>query len=125
VHPGNSRTLTREEIEGVFRTTRRYWSAGQPIVALNLPAGSADRMHFDRAVLRLEPDDVARYWIDRKIRGGEPPPRTVANPMLLVRVVAQLPAGIGYVPVHLLAPSVRVVARVHGGNLIIGGKAPS
>ena len=38
---------------------------------------TVDRVGFDQVVLKMDPDAVGRFWIDRKIRGGSGPPRTV------------------------------------------------
>jgi ABC-type phosphate transport system substrate-binding protein len=115
VHPANGVTrLSRIELEKIFTAERGYWSSDK-IIALNLPARSDARVLFDREVLRMDADQIGRYWIDRKVRGGDPPPRTVPDPALVRRLVAKLEAGIGYVPVGLVDSSVRVVARVKQG----------
>src|SRR5688500_19317277 len=43
--------------------------AGQRLTALNLPASTAERMRVEQRVLGMSPDPVAKYWIDRRIRG--------------------------------------------------------
>jgi ABC-type phosphate transport system substrate-binding protein len=119
VNRANKEHLTTTDIEQIFRSSRRFWSGGKPITALNLAAGSPERVAFDRAVLRLEPDDVGRFWIDRKIRGGEPPPHTVPNTSLVAALVTQLENAIGYVPIPLVSAGVRVVARIRGRDVQI------
>jgi hypothetical protein len=47
----------------------------------------------------MSPDQVARYWVDRKIRGQSGPPKSIDSPSVLQRVVAQIKASIGYVRV--------------------------
>lgn len=71
--------------------------SGQKLVPFNQPPHTPDRVGFDRVVLDMSPDEVARYWIDRKIRGHSGPPRTIDNTALLKRVVARLPGAISYV----------------------------
>src|SRR5689334_5505048 len=39
------------------------------LIALNRDAKGAERIGFDANVLGMSPDAVARYWIDRRIRG--------------------------------------------------------
>ncbi len=119
VNVRNQRSLTPAELEAIFRSSRRHWQDGGPIVAFNLPPGSPERAAFDRAVLQLSPEEVARYWIDRRIRGGDPPPRGVSNASLVLRLVAQLPTGIAYVPATLVRDGVRTVAWVRKGVLAI------
>lgn len=80
---------------------------------LNLPPGSAERSGFDRAVLGLGPDEAARFWIDRKIRGQRGAPKAIPSGALMARIVARIPGTIGYLSGGPLPPGVKVV-RVNG-----------
>lgn len=111
------RSLSRDELEAIFTTRRRYWSGSRKIIAFNLLPKTTERVNFDRAVLRLEPPQVSQLWIDRKIRGGAAPPRSVPDGQLLLRLVAGLPDSIGYVPAALASADVHVVARVSRGSV--------
>ena len=66
------------------------------LVPLNQPPGAPARVAFDRALLGLEPDAIARFWIDQRIRGQGSAPRAIPTVSLLLRVLAQLPGGISY-----------------------------
>ncbi len=121
VHRENTQRLSAVDIANIFRTTRRHWPGGETIVAFNLAPGSSERVNFDRVALGLEPDAASRYWIDRKIRGGQPPPRVVPNSLLVARLVAELRGGVGYAPEALLPQGVRVVARVRGPAIVMAG----
>jgi hypothetical protein len=88
---------------------------GQRLTAFNLPASSAERQLFEKLVLGLTPDQVAKYWIDRRIRGQGGAPKTAPNPEVLLKVAANFPGAIAYVPQGLTAPAVK--------NLAIEGKA--
>jgi hypothetical protein len=114
VHPSNTTRISIAEIAGVFKTSMRYWSGSKRIVALNLPPRTPDRVIFDRVVLGMEPDASFRFWIDRKIRGGEPAPRSVPDPELVLSIVQRMEAAIGYAPSHLVKGGVRIIARVRG-----------
>jgi hypothetical protein len=118
VHPSNSvKQLSDTELQPIFLTTRRHWSGATPIVAFNLPSKTDPRVHFDRVVLHMDPEEVARFWIDRRIRGGENPPRQAPDPALMVRLIARLENGIGYVPREVLDSSVKVVAWIRGDHV--------
>lgn len=91
--------------------------SGRRILPLNQPPHSPDRVGFDRVVLDMSPDEVARYWIDRKIRGQSDAPRSVDSPALLRRVVARLPGAMGYLRREDVDDSVKVVK--------IDGKRPT
>jgi hypothetical protein len=114
VHPSNPTRLSIGEIASIFKTTMRYWSGSKRIVALNLLPRTPDRVVFDRVVLGMEPDASFRFWIDRKIRGGEPAPRSVPDPELVLSIVQRMEAAIGYAPAHLVKGGVRIIARVRG-----------
>jgi len=69
---------------------------GDRLVPFNLMLGAPARTVFDRAVLGLAPNQVGPFWVDRKIRQSVDPPRTIPSPQLMLRVVASLRGGIGY-----------------------------
>lgn len=89
---------------------------GLRLVGFNQPAGSRAREAFDRAVLGMDPDQAARYWVDQRIRGGARPPRQVNSVSLLRQVISRFPGGVGYLALAELDASVRA--------LTINGTAP-
>jgi ABC-type phosphate transport system substrate-binding protein len=104
-------TFSNGELAAIFTTRRRNYENGGRIIPLNLPARSGDRVHFDESVLGMDPDEVARYWIDRKVRGGDPPPKQVPSAALVARLVQKLPGAIGYVPASMAA-GLKIIARL-------------
>jgi ABC-type phosphate transport system substrate-binding protein len=111
--------MSAVEMETVFTRTQTRWDNGAPIVPINAPPGSDMRIAFDRAVLQLDPDAVGRFWIDRRIRGLGLPPRHVADPASVVRVVEKLVGAIGYTPEALVTGAkVNVVARIRQGKVL-------
>ena len=113
-------TMRREDLRPIFLTTKTVWSNGQTIEPFNLPESSSVRTTFDNVVLGMNPDEVARYWIDRRIRGDVRPPRKIQSPGTVVALVAKGEAAIGYVSLADVNASVKVVARIEGGQV----KAP-
>lgn len=91
--------------------------SGKKIIPLNHPPHSSERVGFDRVVLDMSPDEAARYWIDRKIRGQSGAPRAVDSGALVRRVVARLPGALSYIRREDADDSVKV--------LRIDGKRPS
>ena len=65
----------------------------------------------------MTPEVVARYWIDRKIRGDSGPPKPIESADLLQRVVTRLDGAIGYVSATAVRPDVKVIQ--------IDGKGPN
>ncbi len=117
-HPSLSVSrLSESDLRPIFQTTKTSWAGGSAL-PLNLPESDSARRGFDAAVLGLDPDRVARYWVDRKIRGGNPPPKSVSSSALVLKVVASKPGALGYVPASALNDSVKVVARIRGGEVM-------
>jgi hypothetical protein len=109
--------VTLDQLRRVFLGERVDDASGNRFIPINHPPKTPDRVGFDRVVLGMDPDAVGRFWVDRRIRGGAPPPRTVDSVATLVRVVDRLPGAIAY-----LRPSqVDAVLRV----LTVEGKLPS
>lgn len=112
-HPNNSvSSATMAELEAYFTTRKQYWPNGGRVQPFNFPAKHPVRVAFDEAVLGMNADEVARYWIDRRVRGGHRPPRQVPSAALMVRIVASLDGAIGYVNPSDVNSSVKVIAKV-------------
>jgi hypothetical protein len=101
------------DLRRVFQSERLTDPDGNRLIALNHPPKTVDRVGFDRVVLGMDPEGVGRFWIDRKIRGGSGPPRTVESLATLRRVVEKLPGAIGYLRPSQLSNEVRAI-RVDG-----------
>lgn len=106
------KSLGIDEIEAIFKALRRSWPGGKRILPFNFPAKHPLRVAFDRAALHMEPAEVARYWIDQRVRGGQHPPTQVPTSAMMIQVVSSLETAIGYVPTNELVSGVKVVAEV-------------
>lgn len=114
-----AKQMSAVEMETMFTRAQTRWDDGTPIVPINAPPGSSLRVEFDRVVLRLSPDEVGRFWIDRRVRGLGLPPRHVSEPATIVRVVEKLNGAIAYAPEELVVGArVRVVARIRQGKVL-------
>ena len=80
---------------------------------LNLPPGTPERDEIDFILLGRAPDDVARFWIERKIRGQGGPPRSIPNARLVAKIVARLPGTVGYIAEGRLPDGVKAL-RIGG-----------
>lgn len=119
VHPSvKVGALSRTALRPIFQTQSTTLPDGTSARPLNLPEGSAERRGFDAAVLGLDPDRVARYWIDRKIRGGARPPKKIPSAALMVKVVSKTPGAVGYVAVSAVTDGVKVVAKIVDGEVV-------
>jgi hypothetical protein len=89
--------LSLADLRRIFTSEPFSDPSGTRLVPLNHPPRTPDRAGFDRVVLGMEPDAVAKFWLDRRIRGQPGAPRTVDSLGILLKVVAKLPGAIGYV----------------------------
>ena len=114
VSPSSKLTnISVADLRRVFQSERLTDPDGNRLIALNHPPKTVDRVGFDQVVLGMDAEGVGRFWIDRKIRGGSGPPRTVESLTTLRRVVEKLPGAIGYLRPAQLSNEVRAV-RVEG-----------
>jgi hypothetical protein len=100
------------EIEALFTTRKLDWPGGKRVVPFNFPPHHPLREAFDRDALHLSADEAARYWIDRRVRGGHAPPRQVTDVHTMLRVVAALDTAIGYARKEDVTSDVRIVAEI-------------
>jgi hypothetical protein len=86
-------------------------SAGdKTLVPFNASPNSPDRIGFDKAVLGMSPDEVGRFWVDRKVRGQSAAPRSLPSAAHVAKVAAKFPGAIGYLPADQLTSDVQAVA---------------
>jgi ABC-type phosphate transport system substrate-binding protein len=106
------------DLRPIFQTTKTSWgnSAGDAL-PINLPEDNPLRQEFDKAVLGLDSDRVARYWQDRKIRGGARPPARLSSTGAVLKGVAAKPGAVGYVKSSEVNGTVKVVAKITDGKL--------
>ena len=105
--------LKMNELRRVFTNADDSAFSGQRSVPFNHTAHSTDRVGFDQTVLRMNPEEVSRFWIDRKIRGLPGPPRAVDSLSQLLHLVSRNSGGIGYARPAQVTSEVRVI-RVDG-----------
>jgi hypothetical protein len=91
-----------------------HWGDNERILAFNAPAMNPVRVAFDRSVLGMDPDEVARFWIDRRVRGGHRPPRQLTSWALMLRVVSAVDGAIGYAPASAANDTVKSLMTIDG-----------
>jgi len=126
VHPKNPvGSLSLAELRHLFLKQSRRWPDGKAVLVINHKARSATRVAFDRAVLKMSPDQAATYWIKQRVRGRGHPPRSFRSSSIIVRIVAKQREAVAYVPVSTLvtagvkAKKVKVIkidGRLPGGR---------
>jgi hypothetical protein len=111
VHPARGEALAMEDLAPIFLRRRRFWADGTPIVPLNLAAGTPVRDRFTARVLAMDPGRLTAYWNERYFQGVFPP-AVVSSSAAMKRYVATDPGAIGYLELHEVDDSVRVVLTI-------------
>jgi hypothetical protein len=104
------RQLSKFELKKLYLGSSITGPTGDLIIPFNQTAKSPDRLAFDERVLGMSPDEVARYWIDRKIRGQSGAPKAVGTAELVQRVVSRLENSVAYARLDQVLPEMRVIA---------------
>jgi ABC-type phosphate transport system substrate-binding protein len=113
-----TKVVGESELRPIYQTTKTSLGGGFDVTPLNLPSENKLRQDFDRAVLGLDPDRAARYWKDRKIRGGARAPKQLPSTAAVLAAVGADPNAIGYVSPGEVSRTVKVVAKISGGKLV-------
>jgi ABC-type phosphate transport system substrate-binding protein len=92
-------------------------AGGKTLTPLTYPKQASERAAFDRSVLGMSPDEVGRYWIDRKMRGQTGAPKTLDSADVVIKVVSKVDGAIGYVRSSAIPQTVK--------TLRIDGKLPN
>jgi hypothetical protein len=110
VAKGSSVTnLSRDDLKRCF-TSEPVTVDGKPLVPFNASPNSPERTGFDLAVLGMTPDEVGRFWIDRKVRGQSAAPRSLPSAAHIAKVAAKFPGAIGYLTADQLTSDIQAVS---------------
>ena len=85
-------------------------AGGKPLVPFNAQPNTPERTGFDKAVLGMSPDEVGRFWVDRKVRGQSAAPRSLPSPAHVAKVAAKFPGAIGYLTEDQMTPDIQAVS---------------
>jgi hypothetical protein len=101
--------LSRFELKKLYLGANLQAPGGERVIAFHQLYSAPDRVAFERGVLGMDPEELTRYWIDRKIRGEGGAPRVVGSAELLQRVVSHISQSVGYVRLDQVGPELRVI----------------
>jgi hypothetical protein len=101
--------LSRFELKKLYLGSNLQAPGGERILAFHQMSDAPDRIAFEQHVTGMQPEQLARYWIDRKIRGEGGVPRAVGSVELLQRVVSRLTHSVGYVRSDQIGPELRAI----------------
>ena len=102
-------TVSRSELKRLFSGDTLVVN-GDRLAPFNYPAGTPERIAFDRVILGMSPEEVGRFWVDRKIRGESQAPRSLPSALHVTKIVAKFPSAISYVPADQITADLVPVA---------------
>jgi hypothetical protein len=102
--------LTLRELKRLYQSEQVNGPDGAALIPLNRPLGSPARVAFDKLVLKMGPDDVGRYWVDRKIRGQTGAPKAVPSLELLRKAVASIAGTLTFLNAAEVTADLKVVS---------------
>lgn len=109
VNPSNPiRTITRVELERIYRRRSHFWKDGSGILAINLPIGDPLRKEFTEQVLRDDEGELSVFW-SREYFHGTAPPAVLQSAAAVRTYVAATINAIGYIPAGDVDASIAVV----------------
>lgn len=105
--------LSMYELKRLYMGDSMTTPDGKKLLPLNRGTKTGERVGFDKSVLGMSPEEAARYWIDRRIRGRSGAPKAVDPANVVQKVVSRLPGAISYVRRSEVSDEVRII-RIDG-----------
>jgi hypothetical protein len=103
----SQRALSLDQLQRIFLNKDTNDNDGNRFVPLNQRSTSDERARFDARVLGMTPDQIARYWIDQRLRGKRAP--STATPLMVKRALNEIQGAISYMLASTVDASVRVI----------------
>lgn len=101
--------LSSHELKRLYLGSVITGPTGSTLIAVNHTKNSGVRLGFEQAVLRMDQDELGRYWIDRRIRGSSGPPKALPSSAHISRAVAANPSAVAYLLVSEVGPGLKAV----------------
>ena len=111
VHPGNSASLSKAEVERIYLGKLNEFPAGGAGTAFNLPEGDTTRTEFDQDVVGKSPSQLKAFWSKQLFTGKGTPPEALSDAAAMKAKVSSDPSAIGYIDASAVDDSVRVINR--------------
>lgn len=102
------KTISPAELRLIYWRKKTYWSSGQRLHPVNLPADHALRLQFSRSVLGSLPATQNDYWNGQYFHGISPP-HVVYSEEAVIRYVQDTTGSVGYVDACSVDTRIRAV----------------
>ena len=102
-------SLTKQQASDFFLKKVTKWSDGTIVTPVDLPANSAVREAFSKAIHGRSAAAIASYWQQQFFSGRETPPAEKANDAAVLAFVKDNANAIGYVSGEAAVTGVKVI----------------
>ena len=100
--------ITLTDLEGIFKKEIKKLDDGSMLIPINREYGTDIRNSFVEMVFKKSPDEMKRFWLEKKYKGVTPP--SVQKSVLAVkRMVNNVPGAISYILESEVDDSVKVL----------------
>ena len=109
VHPSNAATLSEGDIAKIYLGKSKKFPGGETALALDKPAGEANRVAFIKNVVGKSETQYKSYWSRLIFTGKGVPPKIISSDAEVVNLVSRNPDMIGFVDASSVSDGVKVI----------------
>ena len=109
VHPSNASTLSEGDISKIYLGKSKKFPGGETALALDKPAGEANRVAFIKNVVGKSETQFKSYWSRLIFTGKGVPPKIISSDAEVVNLVSRNPDMIGFVDASSVSDGVKVI----------------
>ncbi|MCG5054206.1 MAG: hypothetical protein KA712_14675 [Myxococcales bacterium] len=95
-------SMTLDEVRSFYMKQKSSWPDGEKIRPVDTETDDAARTLFLGKVLKTNPTDLERHWLEIKYRSAESPPKRMEDEAGVLKYVGAFKGGIGFVAVSAL-----------------------
>lgn len=95
--------LSPKQVKNHFMRIVADWSNGEKVRPVDQPGGTPIRSAFLDKLIGMSPAEFERYWIEKQYSNAENPPMKAPDDATVIKLVATLKGGIGFVSQESLA----------------------
>lgn len=111
VNKANDNAVDKALVAKIYRGESRTWAAGGSISAFDLPEDNLLRDDFDSSVVGKSETALKTLWSQNVFTGKALPPKVGVSEEDVKKAVAANKNAIGYIQMHNVDDSVKVVVR--------------
>lgn len=99
--------LDENKVKDIFLKKRNF-GGGTRLIPVNLLGEEPVRKEFEQKILRMERDEINRYWISSHFQGISPPATQASLPSIML-FIEKVEGAIGYLPLEMVDEELKIV----------------